>query len=90
MCHVCPHGRRNAKGGVVACTLGGRIMESCPSGRHADANGIVRWRGIRWRGVPWPLRWKLTATQNKRLPGCGCAHRLKSWWEALRTRASEP
>lgn len=83
---------------VVACTIGGAVPSAfhegaCPIGRHQDAGGRVRSRGLLWEGVPFPDRlalWVFDVDHRRPwdLPGCGCVARLKAWWRRCRAVAS--
>lgn len=88
MCQTCRHAKRSATGSAVACTINGREVialahepESCPTARHPDGDGRVRWLGLEWLGVPEPLRWRLVwalGREPRGLVGCGCVAALKA------------
>lgn len=88
MCQTCRHAKRSATGSAVACTINGREVialahepESCPTARHPDGEGRVRWFGLEWHGVPEPLRWRLVwalGREPRGLVGCGCVTSLKA------------
>lgn len=87
MCQTCPRSIKSAAGSAITCTVLGRpIVEvvtigmPCPTGRHPDADGVVRWAGVRWFGVPEPLRWAIVwalGREPRGLSGCGCIAAVK-------------
>ena len=88
MCQTCRHAKRAATGSAVACTINGREVialahepASCPTARHPDGEGRVRWLGLEWLGVPEPLRWRLVLALGREprgLVGCGCVAAIKA------------
>lgn len=97
VCCLCTRGGWRAthcrKNGTLISTLVGYPLPACPLGKHAGADGLVRWAWLRWRGLPHVLRLALEVlaesphvltgsgqplTLRGELPGCGCIDRLKA------------